>query len=140
LLICPKIKLPFLRKCTTVRQAISLSLALGLTALTPAEGASVPTIEGKDSEPTLNPVEGDLAYGDEQKFVEAALKVRSGIVLLNSKGGNLKAGIEIGKAIRLNAFITTDRELLEVITRFAPSMSMCCARRCRENSLPPSSG
>jgi hypothetical protein len=51
-------------------------------------------------------VSGDLVYGDEKKFVDAALAKPDAVVILASDGGNLIAGIEIGKAIRLKGFST----------------------------------
>lgn len=51
-------------------------------------------------------VVGDLALGDEKKFTNAALSNDNGIVVFQSPGGNLIAGIEIGKAIHLKGFST----------------------------------
>lgn len=45
-------------------------------------------------------VSGDLAFGDDKKFVDVALGTANAIVVFQSRGGNLIAGIEIGKAIR----------------------------------------
>jgi hypothetical protein len=49
---------------------------------------------------------GDLAVGDEKKFIQLALGTDDAIVVFHSPGGNLFAGIEIGKAIRLKGFST----------------------------------
>lgn len=51
-------------------------------------------------------VEGDLELGDEKKFIDIALANPDSIVVLGSDGGNLFAGIEIGKAIRLKGYGT----------------------------------
>ncbi|MFT3986307.1 PAN domain-containing protein [Aestuariivirga sp.] len=51
-------------------------------------------------------VSGELQRGDEQKFVSIALNVPKAVVLLDSDGGNLNAGLEIGKAIRLKEYVT----------------------------------
>src|SRR6476620_8814312 len=51
-------------------------------------------------------VEGDLEYGDERLFANVAVPLDSAIVVFRSNGGNLKAGIDIGKAIRLKGFLT----------------------------------
>lgn len=51
-------------------------------------------------------VVGDLALGDEKKFINAALSSGNAIVVFQSPGGNLIAGIEIGKAIHLKGFAT----------------------------------
>lgn len=58
---------------------------------------------GKGSLITIN---GDLALGDEKKFIDLALTNPEAIVAFRSDGGNLKAGIEIGKAIRLKGYAT----------------------------------
>ena len=49
---------------------------------------------------------GQLQFGDEKTFVDAALGSPNAIVLFQSPGGNLIAGIEIGKAIHLKGFTT----------------------------------
>jgi hypothetical protein len=51
-------------------------------------------------------VSGELVRGDETKFVELAISSVDAIVVFQSGGGNLLAGIEIGKAIRLKGFST----------------------------------
>ncbi len=59
-------------------------------------------------------VEGQLEKGDESRFVALVLPLNSALVILNSPGGNLRSGIEIGKAIRLKEFST-----------LVPSNSVC---------------
>ncbi len=51
-------------------------------------------------------VVGDLVPGDDKRFIEFALGAANAIVAFQSPGGNLVAGIEIGKAIRLKGFST----------------------------------
>jgi hypothetical protein len=51
-------------------------------------------------------VEDEFELGDEQKFAKAAEKLSEAIVLMASPGGNLNAGIEIGKAIRRKGYST----------------------------------
>ena len=51
-------------------------------------------------------VEGDLASGDQIQFRTQVGRLSKAIVVLSSDGGNLLAGIEIGKIIRLNSFTT----------------------------------
>jgi hypothetical protein len=58
------------------------------------------------SAPDLIEVVGELIRGDEAKFIEAAIKSVDAIVVFHSGGGNLLAGMEIGKAIRLKGFST----------------------------------
>jgi peptidoglycan hydrolase-like protein with peptidoglycan-binding domain len=82
---------------------------VGLTLLLSASPAWSATIKVRPPErdvPALILVEGELQYGDEKRFVEHALKLDEAIVLLGSRGGNLYAGLEIGRAIRLKGFAT----------------------------------
>ena len=51
-------------------------------------------------------VTGELEQGDHLRFIKAVLPVVRGVVVLGSEGGNLQAGIEIGKAIRLKDLTT----------------------------------
>ncbi len=51
-------------------------------------------------------VEGKLELDDEKKFIDVALKHSDATVVFRSNGGNLIAGIEIGKAIWLKGFST----------------------------------
>ena len=49
---------------------------------------------------------GDFEIGDDQKFIKIALPLDKAIVAFNSDGGNLMAGLGIGRAIRLKEFTT----------------------------------
>lgn len=49
---------------------------------------------------------GDFEVGDEKKFIQSVLPLDNAVVILTSNGGDLFAGIEIGKAIRLKRFST----------------------------------
>ena len=51
-------------------------------------------------------VVGDLTLGDDKQFINVALNTENAIVVFQSPGGNLLAGIEIGKAIHLKGFAT----------------------------------
>lgn len=51
-------------------------------------------------------ISGDLEPGDDKRFRDIAFNKESAIVILQSDGGNLLAGIEIGKAIHFKAFGT----------------------------------
>jgi hypothetical protein len=69
--------------------------------------ANAATITQRQSdEITFIFIEGALEYGDHEQFVQAALPAKRGVVILSSPGGNLNAGLEIGKAIRLKGFST----------------------------------
>jgi hypothetical protein len=56
--------------------------------------------------PDLIAIVGDFAFGDEKKFIDTALSSQNALVVFQSPGGNLVAGIEIGKAIHLKGFAT----------------------------------
>ena len=49
---------------------------------------------------------GTFELGDDQKFIQIALPLEKAIVAFNSDGGNLSAGLGIGRAIRLKEFTT----------------------------------
>lgn len=73
-----------------------------------AKGAiiKIETTAHDGNEPAFITIEGELALGDEKRFADAAVQATSAVVLLSSPGGNVLAGIEIGKAIRLKGFAT----------------------------------
>jgi hypothetical protein len=71
-----------------------------------AEAAEFDKSTSSNGEPDIIFVTGDLTRGDEQKFVDIALNSKSAIVTFQSRGGNLVAGIEIGRAIHLKGFAT----------------------------------
>ena len=60
----------------------------------------------READLTIITLEGDLVEGDDRKFVDAALTNPDALVVFHSNGGNLFAGIEIGKAIRLKGYTT----------------------------------
>jgi hypothetical protein len=51
-------------------------------------------------------VDGRFEAGDEIKFRTQVGRLTKAVVVFNSDGGNLQAGIEIGKTIRLKSFAT----------------------------------
>ena len=51
-------------------------------------------------------VSGTFTEGDDTAFRKAAAESDRVVVVLDSGGGNLHAGLEIGKAIRLRGFST----------------------------------
>ena len=51
-------------------------------------------------------ISGDIVPGDSSKFINIALQLDKGVVVLISEGGNLKDGLELGKAIRMKGFAT----------------------------------
>jgi hypothetical protein len=82
------------------------SLFICLCLSHPAESAEFKKTPTKASGPDLIQVVGDLASGDDKKFVDVALSSAEAVVVFHSPGGNLFAGMEIGRAIRLKGFST----------------------------------
>jgi hypothetical protein len=80
--------------------AILLSVVRAAAA---AEIAVLPDSSG--SQPVII-VDGTLEEGDEKIFRKVALPLENAVVFFNSPGGNLLAGLGIGRAIRLQEFAT----------------------------------
>ena len=51
-------------------------------------------------------IKGDIVYGDELKFRNIALTTDFAQVVLNSPGGKLKPGLDIGRIIRIRGYST----------------------------------
>jgi hypothetical protein len=69
------------------------------------EAAEIGVIQ-KDADTAVINVSGQLEPGDDRKFAQAALQYENAVVALNSPGGRMLVGIELGKAIRLKGFST----------------------------------
>lgn len=86
-----------------------LALALAVVAApVPGLAATIElsTTQIDGEELSFITIEGDLEYGDELRFADLAIGVQRAAVFFASEGGNLHAGIEIGRAIRLKGFAT----------------------------------
>jgi hypothetical protein len=87
-----------------------LTVAL-LTACTsfPAVSAKITVTPQASDRPMLVSVEGELVASDGDEFIAktALLKTLGAIVVLDSAGGSLVAGLQIGEAIRQKKFSTT---------------------------------
>ena len=89
--------------------SISLKNALvliGLCLSQPAGSAEFKKSPSTAGVPDVIQVVGDLALGDEKKFIDVAISSPEAVVVFHSRGGNLFAGMEIGRAIRLKGFAT----------------------------------
>jgi hypothetical protein len=91
---------------TFARLLVNLLALVCLCSPQPALSAEFRKSSLGPSAPDLIEVMGELIRGDEAKFIEAAIKSADAIVVFHSGGGNLLAGMEIGKAIRLKGFST----------------------------------
>lgn len=79
-------------------------LSLLLAVWTSAQAATIEVRSARDL--TVVTVEGELNFRDEEAFTDKVLRLKDAVVVFDSVGGNLVAGIEIGKAIRLKGFST----------------------------------
>lgn len=71
-----------------------------------AEAAEISEVPSGDPQISIIVVQGELLVGDDEKFVKVALPLRQAVVVFDSEGGNLVAGMEIGNAIKLKKFYT----------------------------------
>ena len=72
-----------------------------------AFAANIEIVEQGDAQkPAVISIEGDLIENDDKTFARIALPIESAVVIMASNGGNLGAGIQIGKAIRFKQFNT----------------------------------
>lgn len=95
---------------TTVR---TLLLAVVLASLGASAHAATIGTEMRDfngRKVTHIVVKGELRGGDEKTFIRRAIELDDAVVLLESPGGDLTPGIEIGKVIRLKGFTTLVRK------------------------------
>jgi len=84
--------------------AISLAVLMALTS-DPAFAAEI-SILNKSSAGTMIAVEGTLELGDGEKFATLARTPGPGLVVFDSNGGNLLAGLRIGELARARGFST----------------------------------
>lgn len=99
----------------------AISALVGLLVLLsawilPARAAQITVYPDPEGKLPVIGIEGELFLGDEAKFAEIALTIPNALVGFNSPGGNVRAGIEIGRAIRLKGFLT-----------YVPGGSMCAS-------------
>ena len=84
----------------------ALCLIATLCLPIPSWSAEISAEYDSSSGITFIAVTGELETGDDLKFVQTALPVQKAVVLFNSYGGKLSAGLGIGRAIRLKEFQT----------------------------------
>lgn len=88
-----------------MRRVIGLaSLLTLLWSDAPAWAATINVIPNQTR--SLVTIRGELESGDGDTFAEKVLRLKEAVVVFNSPGGNLVAGLEIGRAIRLKGFDT----------------------------------
>ena len=93
-----------MRKSLIVNMSLAAALSLGSTSGL-AANISLAPLDG-DPAHAIVVVEGRLESGDEIQFRTQVGRLTKAIVAFDSDGGNLLAGIAIGKTIRLKSFAT----------------------------------
>ncbi len=83
----------------------ALMLALSILNCEAARAASIIKARG-NAESVVIRVAGELAASDQDRFVQIAGSLARALVVFDSPGGNLFAGLEIGKIIRFKQFDT----------------------------------
>ena len=72
-----------------------------------ASAAEITTVsESIYNKPAIIVVAGEFKEGDEKAFARLVLQIDDAVIVFVSPGGDLRAGINIGKAIRLKQFAT----------------------------------
>ena len=84
---------------------VLLTIGYGLS-VSVAAAAEFSVRLGDAETPALVQVEGEFLKGDDEIFVQRVVSLKSAVVVFASPGGNLVAGLEIGKAVRLKNFST----------------------------------
>lgn len=87
-----------------IRMRYIVAAGLMLFAL-PLRAAEIAREPGSDSIDVISII-GTFNEGDDATFRKLAATIDRAVVVLNSGGGNLQAGLEIGRAIRLRGFAT----------------------------------
>lgn len=62
--------------------------------------------ESTSTKPAIVVISGEFVDGDEKTFTRTVLQIDDAVIVFTSPGGDLSAGINIGKAIRLKQFQT----------------------------------
>ena len=75
-----------------------IAVACAAMVTIPAANAAEIKAETVDGLKVIS-ISGDIELGDDKKFNRIALGYDEAVVVLESKGGNLSAGLEIGKSI-----------------------------------------
>ena len=83
-----------------------LFLISALLAGNPCFGASIEVAPLDNSELGLIIVTGPFEYSDIEQFQSKTLPLSKAIVMFSSNGGNLEAGIQIGRMIRMKGFLS----------------------------------
>jgi hypothetical protein len=85
---------------------LAAAFAGSVFAATAAAAATIELIEGERGQPDVIKVEGEIIVGDELTLAHLLLQSGDGLVMLDSPGGDLWPGLEIGRAIKLMGFDT----------------------------------
>lgn len=72
----------------------------------PAHAAKITFDKAPDNGTGVIFIEGEIHPGDDERFREISLQLRSAVVMLNSNGGSLMPALEIGKIIGISRYDT----------------------------------
>lgn len=87
-------------------QRISFIAALSLSVMGSLEAAEFSVYGADGKGPAIVFVTGEIVADDHKRFVARTIHLEEAIVVFSSPGGNVLAGVEMGKAIRLKDFTT----------------------------------
>jgi hypothetical protein len=89
------------------RAGAAVALACAVVTSAPISAATI-SIEKSTrfDQPNLVVVEGEFAAGDDAVFASRTAPLSRALIVLESNGGNLVAGVKIGEAIRFKGFST----------------------------------
>ena len=86
---------------------IAMTLTVGaVLSCAQTYAAEITLLSDKINNRPVIRISGEIQAGDEKKFGDLAVSVQDGIVLLDGPGGQLLAGLEIGRIIRLRGYAT----------------------------------
>lgn len=78
---------------------------LGFLSFSGAQAAQI-SVTSNEEGPSLITVRGELDLNDAIEFMRKANSVKDAVVVLRSPGGNVMAGLQIGRTVRQRGFLT----------------------------------
>ncbi len=89
----------------SIKRTVSAAVVLAhLCISTECSAASFELVTIGEDKPVFVLVKGDLLPGDNKTFIAQTMHLDRALIVFQSRGGSILAGIEIGKAIRLKEF------------------------------------
>lgn len=88
------------------KAAAAFVFCLGMSVQLVAARSAEISVRSTDGLIAVVLIEGEFSRGDNDVFVQKVLSFKHAMVVFDSPGGNLLAGLEIGRAVRLKGFET----------------------------------